>query len=213
MFHLRPGKMQGFDKSDIPERLVISDIVEEARQLVEKQGDHKGSMNSSRALPKQVNLEGKDENVNESRLPVTANGNANMINKNVSPEVKKTNTFEEESLKVSTERCDTSAQDHSLTSVCSAKTFVEQTKENMQVHEDDCERTSMECHSSLTSSGLTEDCPDTAFSTDSALGLGEKHCVVRNRSKFTDFEVVFIGTGAALPSKYRNVSATLVNIR
>ena len=28
-----------------------------------------------------------------------------------------------------------------------------------------------------------------------------------------DFEVVFIGTGASLPSKYRNVSSTLVSIR
>ena len=28
-----------------------------------------------------------------------------------------------------------------------------------------------------------------------------------------DFSVVFLGTGASLPSKYRNVSCTLVNIR
>ena len=28
-----------------------------------------------------------------------------------------------------------------------------------------------------------------------------------------EFSVVFLGTGASLPSKYRNVSCTLVNIR
>jgi hypothetical protein len=28
-----------------------------------------------------------------------------------------------------------------------------------------------------------------------------------------DFSIVFLGTGASLPSKYRNVSCTLVNIR
>ena len=28
-----------------------------------------------------------------------------------------------------------------------------------------------------------------------------------------NFEIVFLGTGASLPSKYRNVSSTLVNIR
>lgn len=28
-----------------------------------------------------------------------------------------------------------------------------------------------------------------------------------------DYEVVFLGTGASLPSKYRNVSSTLINMR
>ena len=36
-------------------------------------------------------------------------------------------------------------------------------------------------------------------------------CDLKNMDK--DFSVVFLGTGASLPSKYRNVSCTLVNIR
>ena len=31
--------------------------------------------------------------------------------------------------------------------------------------------------------------------------------------KQKDYEVVFLGTGAAIPSKYRNVSSTLINMR
>ena len=45
--------------------------------------------------------------------------------------------------------------------------------------------------------------------------LESSHMTLANDFKHMDkdFSIVFLGTGASLPSKYRNVSCTLVNIR
>ena len=37
--------------------------------------------------------------------------------------------------------------------------------------------------------------------------------VKSHQAMHKDYEVVFLGTGASIPSKYRNVSATLINMR
>lgn len=51
--------------------------------------------------------------------------------------------------------------------------------------------------------------------TSEESGVTLKQLIQMKRHKVThkDYEVVFLGTGASIPSKYRNVSSTLINMR
>jgi len=50
-------------------------------------------------------------------------------------------------------------------------------------------------------------------SEDTGISLKELIRVKSRQVTRKDYEVVFLGTGASIPSKYRNVSSTLINMR
>ena len=50
-------------------------------------------------------------------------------------------------------------------------------------------------------------------SEETGISLKELIQVKSRQVTHKDYEVVFLGTGASLPSKYRNVSSTLINMR
>lgn len=149
-FHLRPLKQQGFDKTNIPQKLNIDSTLQETQTLLT------GSLNTSVSVP----------------------------------------SFQ--------------LRNHDRTELATSLGLVRSISTSSSSGSQDL----------ITDLGTTKTIKNCVRDTLEAVGTKLKSLagsVERKAQQFfsnhENYEVVFLGTGASIPSKYRNVSSTLINMR
>ena len=154
-FHLRPIKQQGFDRSDIPQKIDVNSIVLETQTL----------------------LAGELNNVNRGT------------------------GFEE--------RCHNRAELKSLGSVRSLSTSSSAGSRDLIRDPSTLSTFGNPVRDILEAVGV----PFLSCEEGSEGGVSLREWVEMKARQHKNYEIVFLGTGASLPSKYRNVSSTLINMR
>ena len=147
-FHLRPLKQQGFDKTNIPQKLNIDSTLQETQTLLA------GSLNTISVPNFQLKQYDRTELATSLAL-------VRSISTSSSP----------------------GSQDL-ITDLGTTKTMK------------NCVRDALE-----------------AVGTKVKSLAGSVERKAQQFSNHENYEVVFLGTGASIPSKYRNVSSTLINMR
>lgn len=204
-------KLQGFDFDDIPNRLDMDLIMNETINIIKETGNQQHLALISKNLNVQ-NILGRNslgENQNDE-------GNLSNSQGKLHCEIESNDCLEGDVLASNKSK----VEDNSSTSskqITSHMTRISRPTVPDAETNSDSERLSKNKNMlEIVKRSQQELCTNklTNLETEQQFfGPLEKQNDYKFSQKSKDFQVVFIGTGASLPSKYRNVSATLLHIR
>lgn len=222
-FHLRPLKLQGFDSEDIPSELDIDTIMSETINIIKETGNKQHIALINNNLTIQDKLEGNlldetcyanDGNLSKGTVQCGVSDNkcsdddlkVLQSNDNQKTHDNNSKSTKENTLQVASISRNTLLEEHSVPLKDNDSDMSLSTEQLQTI---DNEKTFESVKSSKGELGTNEG----PLADGLHFGALEKQEDCSKKKGNNDFQVVFIGTGASLPSKYRNVSATLLRVR